>query len=306
MPITNKNINPDEIEEQLKNFEVEEEEARGEVKEMPNEEKVDVEELNKKLELIEKEEKEAIKKLKEEKQAREEPEVEEISEEETKEEKIKEEVKEEEKREEKKEEKLEEKKEEIDYRARYIGSSQEARVLLERNKLYQEAMKKADEIKDVSNEELIKEYGEERYAEADDDELKIMKERLIAKKKLEIINEALKKDQEVEKWLMQVRDFIKSDETKTKYPELEQYKEDFVRFTAMPSRVGLDLEMLAKTFLFDKRKVAHTGNVLLGKSSKVKVEKKTTITPKEAEYLRKTNFKLYKQMVIQGRINIDI
>lgn len=302
MAITNKDINPDEIEEQLKNFEVEEEEVKKNVEETPNEENVDVEELNKKLDLIEKEEKEAIKSLKKEKEMEEEPEEEETSEEETKKEETKEEVK----KEEKKEEKEEEKKEEIDYKARYIGSSQEARVLLERNKLYQEAMKKAEEIKDVSNEELIKEYGEEKYTEADDDELKIMKERLIAKKKLEIVNEALKKDQEVEKWLMQVRDFIKSDEIKTKYPELEEHKDDFVRFTAMPSRVGLDLEMLAKTFLFDKRKVPHTGNVLLGKSSKVKVEKKTTITPKEAEYLRKTNFRLYKQMVVQGRINIDV
>jgi hypothetical protein len=207
---------------------------------------------------------------------------------------------------EEKKEPEEKKQQEVDYKERYRGSTREAMVLTERNKFYKEAVAKAESLPKPTEEDLVKELGEDEVALMDDKQKQIAIDSLWVKKKYEIIQEAVKKDEEVEKWIDGLRNFVKDPQILNKYPELEGNEEEFVKFAAMPTRIGLDTESLVKIFLFDNKPKPKNKTILLTKSTREGEQKPKKISVEEAAKIRRRDPRLYARLIKENKIDFGI
>ncbi len=191
-------------------------------------------------------------------------------------------------------------------RNQFKASSREALVLNQRYEEIKKAWKEAENVS-VSDEELGQRYGEEKVLEATDDELKLMRENLLKEKRLKKIEEYFKKEEEVANFINQAKEYLKNEETLKKYPELEGAEEEFLRFIALPTRIGLDLESLTKIFLFDRPKTPNKGSLFMTKQiNRSEPPKEKKLTVEQAETLRKFNPKMYKEAIKKGLIDFDI
>jgi hypothetical protein len=203
--------------------------------------------------------------------------------------------------------KPEEKKQpEVDYKERYKGSTREAMVLTERNKFYKEAVAKAESLPKPTEEDLVKELGEDEVILMDDKQKQIAIDSIWAKRKYEIIQEAVKKDEEVEKWIDGIKSFLKDPQILNKYPELEGNEEEFVKFAAMPTRIGLDTESLVKIFLFDNKPKPKNKTILLTKSTRDGEQKQNKISVEEAAKIRRRDPRLYARLIKENKIDFGI
>lgn len=199
----------------------------------------------------------------------------------------------------------EEQKEEIDYKKKFIASSQEAQILHAKNKKFSEAVESVAET-DVTEEELTKEYTD--WDVMSETERKLAKKAYLNDKRFDAIHKATQEGKDLEKWVTEVDTFASSPATLTKYQELEGKTDEFKAFATKPTRRGVDFEDLVASFLYTAEKEAkpkHKGKMFEsgtgGPNEKFK-PKSDKLSVLEARNLMKTNYPKYKEYLKAGRI----
>jgi hypothetical protein len=214
--------------------------------------------------------------------------------------------------EEEKKENVEEKKEEkeeVDYKKKFIESSREALILHSRNKQMREAIEKATKLPEPSDEEMAKLY--EDWDLMTDTERKIVKDNYLAKKRLDALYEVITAGRDTEEWVEKVEKFATDPKVLNDYPELEGKTDEFIEFSAKPTRKGLPFEDLVAAFLYHsskanppkKGKMFETGTS--GSNEKYQPSS-GKISIDEARELMKRDYKKYKELLLAGKIQTDI
>lgn len=197
----------------------------------------------------------------------------------------------------------------IDYKARYAGSTQEAQVLAARNKEFLEAREKAKTLPLPTDEEMKTEYIEE-WDEMTDRQKKNAKLAKLNENQNKILDEVTEKMKKRDQWVEDTKKYSVDPSTLVKYPLLAGHEEEFVQFCSLPTRVGINYDDLVKAFSFDLKPVVVTpkrANLLEpagGGGSVAPVKKELTV--EEIGFLRAHNPKEYKRLIQAKKINIDL
>jgi len=189
------------------------------------------------------------------------------------------------------------------------ASSREGQILYQRNKQITEAIEKASELPDPTEDELIKEFPE--WEVMNDFEKKMARQSLTTTKRLNAITEVSKGFKELEAWEKSVDSFLSDPTNIANNPALEGMEEDFKLFATKPTRRGVDMEILISSFLYQKdseiapkkRQMFETGT---GGPSTPPEPKTDTISIDEARLLRNNNYSEYKRLLRAGKIKTDL
>lgn len=193
-----------------------------------------------------------------------------------------------------------------DYKKKFAESTREAQVLAAKNKKINEAIDKASEVAEPTEDELKKEYGD--WEDMTATEQRFAKDNLINKRRFDIIHQSTKEFKDIEAWNSKVDSYVGDPKTLTDNPKLEGRVEEFKAFAAKPSRRGVDFDDLVSAFLYSvestrpaakKGKMIETGSGGANNGVKPKGDK---ISLQTARALMKTDYKRYKSLLIAGKI----
>lgn len=193
-----------------------------------------------------------------------------------------------------------------DYKKKFAESTREAQVLAAKNKKINEAIDKAGQLSEPTEEELKKEYAD--WEDMTATEQRFAKDNLINKRRFEIIHASTKEFKDIEAWSGKVDSFLDDPKTLTDNPKLEGRVEEFKAFAAKPSRRGVDFDDLVSAFLYSvekarpaakKGKMIETGSGGANNGAKPKSDK---ISLQTARALMKSDYKRYKSLLIAGKI----
>lgn len=197
-------------------------------------------------------------------------------------------------------------KETQDYKKKFTESTREAQVLAAKNKKMNEAIDKAGQITEPTEEELKKEYSD--WDDMTATEQRFAKDNLVNKRRFEIIHESTKEFKDIEAWSGKVDSFLEDPKTLVDNPKLERRIEEFKAFAAKPTRRGVDFDDLVSAFLYSvestkqpakKGKMIEMGSGGANNGAKPKSDK---ISLQSARALMKTDYKRYKSLLIAGKI----
>lgn len=198
-----------------------------------------------------------------------------------------------------------------DYKKRYSDSSSEAHILYSKNKKMADAISKAGEVAEPTEEELKAEYSD--WEDMTDTEKRLAKRSLHDSRKLQAITESAKEFKDLDEWNKKVTDFLIDPETLVDHPQLEGKEEDFKTFvTSKSSRMGVDFEDLVASFLYaesQKVKPKNKGSMFehssSGKNGKA-TPKSDKISIADSKLLMKTNYKKYLELLKAGKIDLEV
>jgi hypothetical protein len=205
----------------------------------------------------------------------------------------------------------EEKKEDPDYKKKFIDSSREAQILHvkdEKNKKLTDAIDQAESLT-VTDEELQKEFPE--WEDMTATEKRLAKDNFINQKRFSLIHKASLEGKDMEAWMEKVGKYLEDPQVLIDNPELEGKQQDFKVFASKPTRRGVPLEDLVKTFLWDDSKRVTPKKkgetILKGSASRETPEKHAEgkISLDDARTLRETNYPEYKRLLMAGKIATD-
>lgn len=202
----------------------------------------------------------------------------------------------------------EERDEDGKYKKRYQDSSREAQILYNKNKKMAEAIEKAGAVEPPTEEELTAKYPD--WDTMSDFEKDMAKQNMTHSKQLEAIREATKDFKEMDVWNGKVDKFMADPETMTAFPDLEGKEEEFKLFSSMPTRRGVDFEVLVSSFLYEegKKVVKKKGSMMPSGSAGDKRVKPNDgkLSVAESRRLRTADYKKYLEELKAGRIRDDI
>jgi len=187
-----------------------------------------------------------------------------------------------------------------------IASSQEAQILHAKNKKINEALEKAQQVTEPTEEEMVVEYPD--WEMMSDFEKKMAKDGLISKKRFAALDEVTKDFRDSDKWQGKVEGFISDPQSLTDNPDLEGREDEFKLFATKPTRRGVDFSDLVSAFLYEadkdkpkmrKGSMFETGTG--GPAEKAK-PKSGKITIEEAKVLRENDYKKYIEYLKAGKI----
>src|SRR3990167_685167 len=187
---------------------------------------------------------------------------------------------------------------------RYSEAGQEAMVLNSKNRKIMETIEEAENLPEPTVEEL-KEYAKqmgEDYDNLDNFAKNILKESFQNKRKLFKIGSLVIEEKQMNTWVKKVEEFVNQEDTLKRYPPLSGQEEEFVRYCAKRSHVGVDLYTLVAGFMWKQsRKVPVRKSVLLpssrGGSGSPNPKASAEPTEDDAAIDRVRDPKKYKQMI---------
>lgn len=197
-----------------------------------------------------------------------------------------------------------------DYQDKFKNSAREALILHARNKQLQESIEKASTISEVTHDEVI-EYAKSRNIDIEsleDYQLAMIKDTIMANKRFAIIQQTSEENKKIDQWADKVDTFVSDERNLEQYPEIAGQENEFREFCMKPSRRGLEMDILAKAFLFDVDKVPAKKRSLLlsGGNGGSSAPKPKPMTADDAKLLRTTNPRKYNQLVKEGKIKFDL
>ena len=197
---------------------------------------------------------------------------------------------------------------EIDYKKRFVESTKEGQILHSKTKKMAEAIDKAGEIPESTDEEMIKEYPD--WEIMDEATKKIAKSNTRNERRFAIIAEAHKESKDIEVWHEKVDAFISDPRTLIDNSELEGRETDFRVFATKPTRRGADLKDIVSSFLWElgrsvkpasKGQMFPTGSGGPNDRPKPKSDK---LSIDEARVLRKNDYPKYVELLKAGKIDL--
>lgn len=202
------------------------------------------------------------------------------------------------------------KSEDPDWKKRYEDSSREAHLLYGKGSKMFQAIEKAGEAPEPTEDDLKAEFSD--WDDMSDFEKRMAKDNLHNKRKFEAIDQAAREFKDLDDWNIKVDKFVADPETVAQYPELDGKEEEFKLFsTTKPSRINQDFDDLVFAFLYTaeqnkpapkKGKMLETGSG--GPNNKPKPND-GTISIEESRRLMKTDYKKYLDYVRAGKIRSD-
>jgi hypothetical protein len=193
-----------------------------------------------------------------------------------------------------------------DYKEKFKSSAQEAQILHSKNQSMMTKLSEAMSLPEPSEDDVKKGYPD--WDMLTDFEKTMAKNDYNAKKQKEIIQQALLDNQKTEEWVNNVNGFIEDPNFAKTYPKIQGREEEFKRFCNKDSRVGVNMDDLARSFVFDVPNVPTSTNKSLfntGSGSGEKPKQKE-MTDEEVQTLRTTNQREYLRQVRTGKIKISI
>jgi len=195
-----------------------------------------------------------------------------------------------------------------DYKEKFSQSSRENQKIYAKNRKINEAMSKASEL-NVTDEEVQAEYSD--WDVMSDTEQRLAKDNFINKKRFELVAQATTEAKKIEKWSDDVAEYIQDPKVLADIPQLEGKEKEFIEFANNPENHSIPMKILTSAFLHDmesKPKVKNKGGMFeKGTGGGIPAKPKgNKITLAQAEVLRGTNYNLYKEYLIAGKIDNTI
>ena len=192
------------------------------------------------------------------------------------------------------------------YKKKAIEQGRENIVLNAKTKKINEAIDKASEIVDPTDEEMLVEYPE--WEDMTEVEKKMAKQTLKNDRRFQFIHAARQEGKNVEAWQGKVDIFITDPKTLIENPELEGKEDEFRLFASKPTRIGVEFGDLVSAFLYDATKNMKTKKKQMFEpgsgGQNVKPKPKTDkITLEQARTLRETNYPKYIELLKAGKID---
>lgn len=188
-------------------------------------------------------------------------------------------------------------------------SAREVQKIHAKNRVMNEALVRADDLPDPTEEELEKEYPD--WDVMSDIEKTLAKETVVSRNWRKIISEGKNQATKIEKWVESVKEFIDDPKTLTENPELEGKTEDFESFALSETNNSIPFSILVSAFLHRRSKdvVPNKGRMFEkgsgGPNSKPKL-KDGKISLEDARTLRETDYTKWKKLLQAGKIDNDI
>lgn len=191
------------------------------------------------------------------------------------------------------------------------ASARENQKINAKNRIINQALIEADEIPEPTEDEMIKEFGQDAWDVMSETERKLAKETVTSKKWRAKISQAKDQATKIEKWNDSVIDFIENPMTLNQYPNLEGKEEDFKEHAMKPENNNVNFETLVKSFLYDQsvNKVTHKGSMFPsgnGGPNTKPIVKSDKLSIEDARKLRETDYPKWKQMLKDGKISTEI
>ena len=193
-----------------------------------------------------------------------------------------------------------------DYKEKYVNSAKEAYVLNQKNRKTNEALEKAMETPEPSEEELQKEFSD--WEVMSEFEKKMAKDSLQNTRRFQALEEITKENKDLAVWQKKVDKFVDDPQTLIDNPKLEGREDEFKLFAMKPTRRNMDFDTLKAAFLYDasikpssKKKGSMFESGTGGPTTKGKPAS-NKISVEEARDLRKHDYKKYSQYLREGKI----
>lgn len=187
------------------------------------------------------------------------------------------------------------------------ASSREAQILYARNKQVQEAIQKASEMPEPTDDEMAQEYAD--WDVMSDFEKKMARESEASKRRLKAITDVNQQFKDLEAWTNQVDSFMDDPETLINNPALEGRIDEFKDFATKPTRRGVEFDILISSFLYQidsekptKKKKKGMFPKGSGGEGKKAPKPNNTISTDQARQLRINNYPEYKRLLQEGKI----
>lgn len=197
----------------------------------------------------------------------------------------------------------------VDYKKKFVESSRESIVNRAKAQKLTEAINGAGNINSPTEDELAGEYKD--WDLMTDTEKLLARDSFINKKRFEVIHAAAQEGKNIEEWITKVDTFIENPATLVDNPQLEGKQEEFKLFATKPTRRGLDFEDLVLAFIGEEaRNVKPKAKTQMmedgtGGPKETPKPKSDKISLEEAKLLMQTDYKKYKQMLTDGKIDMS-
>lgn len=197
---------------------------------------------------------------------------------------------------------------------RYKEAGQEAMILNSKNKKIMETIEEAENIGDPTIDELkdyAKQMGED-YDNLDSFAQNILKSNLKNEKRFSKISGLVAEEKQVGAWVKKVEEFVDLQDTIAEYPQLETYKDEFVKYASKKTHLNADLDLLVAGFMWKKGSDnAPKKSVLLpsgkgGAGASPKPSTPNELTEDDAMVYRQKDPKRYKQLIKQRKFKTSI
>jgi len=185
---------------------------------------------------------------------------------------------------------------EPDYKTKFAESTREAQILAERNKQLEERLNSLT-ITSLPNDDELRANMPD-WDEFSDEGKSILKRQYMVEKIAAEAQRIALDILENKKW---GEDLVR---TLTEFPDLKGREEEFKKFAYKPTHKGVDLKVLAKSFLFDIKKDTPAPPSVPGleKGSGGPKDTPTELTPEQISEIRTKDPKRYRQMLLDGKI----
>lgn len=198
-----------------------------------------------------------------------------------------------------------------DVEERLAEQRREATILNEKNKQLSDAFKRANEIKEPTEEELQQAARRDGFDWEDLTmfERSQFKKNFLNEQRLSILNEVGSKVSNIDQWAQSVDKYLDDNEINQTNKQLIGKEQAFRSFAMKESHRGASMDLLVSAFLHDLPATPKkpSGSLMLTRTGGERIEKKNNL--QDAEYvqsLRKTNPKEYNRLVAKGKIQIEI
>lgn len=184
-----------------------------------------------------------------------------------------------------------------DWKGKYKGSTREGLVHQAARQYISEAIEKAKNVPQPTEEELQKRFGD--WDVMSDTERSLAIDAYISNKRFEIIAEANEEGSQLDKWIKKVEQFAEDPQTLSRFPNMEGKAEEFRAFAIQKTRRGVPLVDLASAFLYDatERKPKKNKSQMFeqpGGGTPTKENQGDKYDPDVAAKLRESNYDSYK------------
>lgn len=193
---------------------------------------------------------------------------------------------------------------------RYKESTRESQVLYAQQKKFRERVEEATRLDKPSESELKLAYPS--WDDMTETEKLLAESNLVNMRKFDLVYQATQEGKEIEEWAEKVDVFLRTAVEGKQFGALSGNEDDFRRFAMKPTRRGLELEDLAKLYLYDmpvKKSTSKKGSLLetaSGGGEKTTTNNQNSLSTEQVAYLRKNHHKTYQKYVKEGKIKISV
>lgn len=195
----------------------------------------------------------------------------------------------------------------IDYEKKFKESSREVQIIQIKEKEMAKAQEEADKLPEPTDDEMKVIYP--NWDQIDQLTKDLAKDRILNKKKNDILNAARSKYKNVLDWGEKVDKFVGDPAVLAAHPELEGKTDEFRTFANKATRHGVDFEDLLLAFAGEQAKTVkpnHSGQQMFEtgahRAPAPPAPKDDKITLAQGEQLRKTDYKKFLQLLKAGKI----